>query len=109
MTLGWAVRLGTDIGTTMALRRDLDSLEEDFPNNVMELQNYLGPPKPETQVRATPGEGLKNPIWLLGSSTFGAQLAAMLGLPFAFACHFAPAYFDTAIETHRDRFQPLKP
>jgi luciferase family oxidoreductase group 1 len=74
---------GTDIETAMALRRNLDGLEEDFPNGLMELQNYFGPPKPETQVRATPGEGLKIPIWLLGSSTFSAQL----GLPFAFASH----------------------
>ena len=97
---------GTDIGTAMALRRNLDGLEEDFPNGVVELQNYLGPPKPETQVRATPGEGLKIPIWLLGSSIFSAQLAAMLGLPFAFASHFAPAYLDIAIEIYRDRFKP---
>jgi len=68
--------------------------------------NYLGPPNPETQVRATPGEGLKVPIWLLGSSTFSAKLAAMLGLPFAFASHFAPAYLDTAIEIYSERFQP---
>jgi luciferase family oxidoreductase group 1 len=97
---------GTDIGTAMALRRNLDGLEEDFPNGVVELQSYLGPPKPEAKVRATPGEGLKIPIWLLGSSIFSAQLAAMLGLPFAFAGHFAPAYLDIAIEMYRDRFKP---
>jgi luciferase family oxidoreductase group 1 len=97
---------GTDIGTAMALRRNLDGLEEDFPNGVVELQNYLGPPKPEAKVRATPGEGLKVPIWLLGSSTFSAELAAMLGLPFAFASHFAPSYFDTAVAAYREGFQP---
>ena len=97
---------GTDRMTAMALRRNLKGSEENFPNSVMELMDYLGPPKPETQVRATPGEGLKIPMWLLGSSTFSAQLAAMLGLPFAFASHFAPAYLDAAIEVYRDRFQP---
>jgi luciferase family oxidoreductase group 1 len=80
-------------------------LEEDFPNGVVELQSYLGPPIPGAKVRATPGEGLKIPIWLLGSSTFSAQLAAMLGLPFAFAGHFAPAYLDIAIEIYRDKFK----
>jgi len=97
---------GTDISTAMALRRNLSGLEEDFPNGVIDSQNYIGSPKPGTKVRATPGEGLKIPMWLLGSSTFSAQLAAMLGLPFAFASHFAPAYLDIAIETYRDRFQP---
>src|SRR5919107_1108809 len=97
---------GTDIGTAMALRRNLDGLEEDFPNSVIELRSYFDPSKPDTQVRATPGEGLNIPIWLLGSSTFSAQLAAMLGLPFAFASHFAPAYLDIAIEIYRDGFQP---
>jgi luciferase family oxidoreductase group 1 len=97
---------GTDVGTAMALRRNLDGLEEDFPNGVVELQNYLGPSQPGTKVRATPGEGLKIPIWLLGSSIFSAQLAAMLGLPFAFAGHFAPAYLDIAIEIYSDRFKP---
>ena len=97
---------GTDMVTAMALRRNLNGLEEDFPNGVIELQNYFDNPKPETQVKATPGEGLKVPIWLLGSSTFSAQLAAMLGLPFAFASHFAPSYLDAAIRIYRDRFQP---
>jgi luciferase family oxidoreductase group 1 len=104
--LGLGRAPGTDIRTAMALRRNLDDSEEDFPNNVIELMDYLGIPKPETQVRATPGEGLKIPIWLLGSSTFSAQLAAMLGLPFAFASHFAPTYLDKSIETYRNKFQP---
>jgi luciferase family oxidoreductase group 1 len=103
---GVGLASGTDKSTAMALWRSLSGLEEDFPNGVIELQNYLGSPKPGTNVRATPGEELKIPMWLLGSSTFSAQLAAMLGLPFAFAGHFAPVYLDTAIEVYRDRFQP---
>jgi luciferase family oxidoreductase group 1 len=104
--LGLGRAPGTDIVTAMALRRNLDGLEEDFPNSVMELRSYFDPPKPDTQVRATPGEGLKVPIWLLGSSLFSAQLAANLGLPYAFAGHFAPAYLDIAIEVYSDRFKP---
>ena len=104
--LGLGRAPGTDVMTAMALRRNLNGSEEDFPNSVIELMEYLGVPKPETQVRATPGEGLKIPIWLLGSSTFSAQLAAMLGLPFAFASHFAPAYLDKSIEIYRNKFKP---
>jgi luciferase family oxidoreductase group 1 len=106
--LGLGRAPGTDRMTARALRRSLDGSEEenDFPNSVIELQSYFAPPKHENKVRATPGEGLKIPMWLLGSSTFSAQLAAMLGLPFAFASHFAPAYLDAAIEIYRDRFQP---
>jgi luciferase family oxidoreductase group 1 len=104
--LGLGRAPGTDVMTAMALRRNLNGSEEDFPNSVIELMEYLGLPKPETQVRATPGEGLKIPIWLLGSSTFSAQLAAMLGLPFAFASHFAPAYLDKSIEIYRNKFKP---
>jgi len=103
--LGLGRAPGTDVMTAMALRRNLNGSEEDFPNSVIELMEYLGVPKPETQVRATPGEGLKIPIWLLGSSTFSAQLAAMLGLPFAFASHFAPAYLDKSIEIYRNKFK----
>ena len=72
----------------------------------MELKSYFDQPKPERQVRATPGEGLKVPIWLLGSSLFSAQLAAMLGLPYAFASHFAPTYLDAAVVVYRERFRP---
>lgn len=104
--LGLGRAPGTDMMTAMALRRNLNSSEEDFPNSLIELMDYLGMPKPETQVRATPGEGLKIPIWLLGSSTFSAQLAAMLGLPFAFASHFAPASLDKSIEIYRNKFKP---
>lgn len=91
--------------TAMALRRNLNGSEEDFPNSLIELQNYFETPKPGTWVRATPGEGLKIPIWLLGSSIFSAQLAAMRGLPFAFASHFAPAHLDTAVKIYRKKFQ----
>ncbi len=104
--LGLGRAPGTDRMTAMALRRNLGGSEENFPNSVMELMDYLGPSKPETHVRATPGEGLRIPMWLLGSSTFSAQLAAMLGLPFAFASHFAPTYLDAAINLYRDRFRP---
>ena len=90
----------------MALRRNLGGSEDDFPNSVMELKSYFDQPKPERQVRATPGEGLKVPIWLLGSSLFSARLAAMLGLPYAFASHFAPTYLDAAVTVYRERFQP---
>jgi luciferase family oxidoreductase group 1 len=103
--LGLGRAPGTDIRTAMALRRNLDGSEEDFPNSVIELQNYFKIPKPGTLVRATPGEGLKIPIWLLGSSIFSAQLTAMLGLPFAFASHFAPAHLDRAVKIYRDKFQ----
>ncbi|MBA3749823.1 MAG: LLM class flavin-dependent oxidoreductase [Nitrosopumilus sp.] len=104
--LGLGRAPGTDRMTAMALRRNLDSSEEDFPNSVKELLDYFSPQKPENKVRATPGEGLKIPIWLLGSSIFSAQLAALLGLPFAFASHFAPAYLDSAVTIYRERFQP---
>jgi luciferase family oxidoreductase group 1 len=106
--LGLGRAPGTDQMTAKALRRNLNTSEDDFPNSVMELMDFLGPPKPEKRVRATPGEGLKVPVWLLGSSTFSAQLAAMLGLPFAFASHFAPAYLDAAIEIYRDRFRSFE-
>jgi luciferase family oxidoreductase group 1 len=105
--LGLGRAPGTDIVTAMALRRNLGGSEEDnFPNNVMELKSYFDQPEPETQVRATPGEGLKVPIWLLGSSLFSAHLAATLGLPYAFASHFAPTYLDAAVTLYRERFQP---
>ena len=105
--LGLGRAPGTDVVTAMALRRNLGGSEEDnFPNNVMELKSYFDQPKPERQVRATPGEGLKVPIWLLGSSLFSAQLAAMLGLPYAFASHFAPTYLEAAVVVYRERFRP---
>jgi luciferase family oxidoreductase group 1 len=103
--LGLGRAPGTDRMTAMALRRNLDGSEEDFPNNVIELQDYFSVAKPGTRVRATPGEGLKIPIWLLGSSLFSAELSAMLGLPFAFASHFAPSHLNAAVQIYRDKFQ----
>src|SRR5690606_21445781 len=77
-----------------------------FPQDVVELQSYFSTPKADQKVHAVPGAGLNVPIWLLGSSLFSAQLAAVLGLPFAFASHFAPAAMMQALEVYRSRFQP---
>lgn len=96
---------GTDQLTSMALRRDLHGSVEDFPNNVQEIRNYFAN-DPTARVRAVPGEGLDVPVWLLGSSTYGAQLAGMLGLPYAFASHFAPASLHAALKVYRESFQP---
>ena len=104
--LGLGRAPGTDQRTARALRRDLGASAENFPHDVMELQALLGPLQPDQAVRAVPGAGLQVPIWLLGSSTFSAQLAAMLGLPFAFASHFAPAELMRALDLYRSRFQP---
>lgn len=97
---------GTDGLTMQALRRNLNANIEDFPKDVVELQHYLKPTQAGQRVSATPGAGTEVPIWILGSSLFGAQLAAMLGLPFAFASHFAPTYMRAAIETYRQQFKP---
>ena len=104
--LGLGRAPGTDQRTARALRRDLGASAENFPRDVMELQALLGPLQPDQAVRAVPGAGLRVPIWLLGSSTFSAQLAAMLGLPFAFTSHFAPAELMRALDVYRSRFQP---
>src|ERR1700731_3937792 len=104
--LGLGRAPGTDQRTALALRRDLEAIAENFPRDVMELQAFLGPLQPNQMVRAVPGAGLRVPIWLLGSSTFSAQLAAMLGLPFAFASHFAPSELMRALDVYRARFQP---
>jgi luciferase family oxidoreductase group 1 len=104
--LGLGRAPGTDRAAAQALRRTLASDENDFPRDVLELQDYLGDAVPGRQVRAIPGEGTKVPLWILGSSLFGAQLAAMLGLPYAFASHFAPGLMMEAIALYRDRFQP---
>ena len=104
--LGLGRAPGTDQRTARALRRDLAATAENFPHDVMELRALLGPVQPDQMVRAVPGAGLRVPIWLLGSSTFSAQLAAMLGLPFAFASHFAPAELLSALRIYRTRFQP---
>ena len=96
---------GSDQITAQALRRTPASADM-FPQDVAELMAYFRDPVPGQVVHAVPGSGLKIPIWILGSSLFGAQLAAMMGLPFAFASHFAPALLTQAIETYRSRFRP---
>lgn len=97
---------GTDQLTAHALRRTLTSHIEDFPRDLMELRDYFADDKADAQVRAVPGTGLKVPLWVLGSSLYGAQLAALLGLPYAFASHFAPAALDQALTTYRQHFVP---
>ncbi len=103
--LGLGRAPGSDRHARMALRRDPMSSDR-FPQDVMELQGYFCPAAPGQLVRAVPGEGLRVPIWLLGSSLFSARLAAMLGLPFAFASHFAPALMSQALEVYRGNFTP---
>jgi luciferase family oxidoreductase group 1 len=102
--LGLGRAPGTDQATAYALRRNLQSDENQFPRDVVELMGYFA--GDNGRVRAIPGEGLRIPVWILGSSLFGAQLAATLGLPYAFASHFAPAQMDDAIRIYRERFQP---
>jgi luciferase family oxidoreductase group 1 len=104
--LGLGRAPGGDFATMRALRRDLQQTGDDFPALLEELRGYLGPEKPGQAVRAIPGQGSNVPITLLGSSGFSAQLAAMLGLPFAFAAHFAPEYLYVAAQMYRERFQP---
>jgi luciferase family oxidoreductase group 1 len=97
---------GSDQITARAMRRTLHSSGEEFPQDVVELMSYFQPVEPGQPVQAVPGAGLDVPIWILGSSTFGAQLAAILGLPFAFASHFAPAIMMEAMAIYRARFRP---
>ena len=104
--LGLGRAPGGDFQTMRALRRDLQQSGEDFPALLEELRTYLGPERPGQAVKAIPGQGSKVPITLLGSSGFSAQLAAVLGLPFAFAAHFAPEYLYAAADLYRSRFQP---
>jgi luciferase family oxidoreductase group 1 len=104
--LGLGRAPGTDMRTARALRRNLEVSAEEFPQDVVELIGYFRPAEPGQPVRAVPGEGAEVPVWLLGSSLFSAQLAAMLGLPFAFASHFAPDLLDEALATYRSRFRP---
>jgi luciferase family oxidoreductase group 1 len=104
--LGLGRAPGTDHAAAHALRRTLKTNPEAFPHDVMEVMDYFHPPQPGQAVRAVPGAGLDVPIWILGSSTFGAQVAAALGLPFAFASHFAPAMLDEATRVYRERFTP---
>ncbi|MFA5685352.1 MAG: LLM class flavin-dependent oxidoreductase [Lysobacteraceae bacterium] len=103
--LGLGRAPGTDTATARALRRYFDSAEQ-FPHDVVELLAYFEPAAPAQPVRAIPGEGVEVEVWLLGSSLFSAQLAAQLGLPFAFASHFAPDAMDAAFKVYRERFQP---
>ena len=103
--LGLGRAPGTDMATARALRRHLESSDQ-FPEDVLELMTYLGDPVTGQQVRAIPGEGSHVPVWILGSSLYGAQLAAYLGLPYAFASHFAPALLAQAAETYRRTFRP---
>lgn len=104
--LGLGRAPGTDQTTARALRRDILHASDRFPEDVAELQQYFQTARPGQAIRAVPGEGLNVPLWLLGSSLFGAQLAAMMGLPFAFASHFAPDHLMTAINLYRANFQP---
>jgi len=104
--LGLGRAPGTDPTTARALRRFMEGSADTFPQDVLELQAYFRAPEPGQTVRAVPGGGLNVPIWLLGSSLFSAQLAAMLGLPFAFASHFAPDYLQDALTVYRSRFKP---
>lgn len=97
---------GSDQRTARALRRDLSSNADHFPQDVLELQALLGPPQPGQTIFAVPGTGLEVPLWILGSSLFGAQVAAAYGLPFGFASHFAPDALLQALQIYRARFQP---
>lgn len=103
--LGLGRAPGTDQMTLRALRRDPMSAES-FPQDVIELQKYFGTPEPGQKVLAVPGADTHVPLWILGSSLFGAQLAAVLGLPYAFASHFAPDALHQALRLYRERFQP---
>jgi len=103
--LGLGRAPGSDGQTMRALRRDLRQTGDDFPELVQELRTYLGPEKPGQVVRAIPGQGSNVPITLLGSSGFSAQLAGTLGLPFAFAAHFAPEYLYAAARLYREQFR----
>ena len=104
--LGLGRAPGTDMLTARALRRELTDSDVQFPRDVQELMGYFAEEQPGQKIRAIPGVGLKVPVWLLGSSLFSAQLAAILGLPFAFAAHFAPDLLTDALEIYRTRFEP---
>jgi luciferase family oxidoreductase group 1 len=104
--LGLGRAPGTDMRTARALRRNLSGEADSFPQDVVELQQWFAPVQPNQPVRAVPGAGMEIPIWLLGSSLYSAQLAAALGLPFAFASHFAPQAMGQALEVYRQGFRP---
>jgi luciferase family oxidoreductase group 1 len=104
--LGLGRAPGTDQITARALRRTMVGDVDRFPQDVVELMRYFQPAQPGQAVVATPGEGLDVPVWILGSSQFGAHLAAALGLPYAFASHFAPQEMEAAVAAYRARFEP---
>ncbi|MFT3757232.1 MAG: LLM class flavin-dependent oxidoreductase [Pseudoxanthomonas sp.] len=105
--LGLGRAPGTDQATARALRRYYEGAEQ-FPADVQEVLHYFEPAQPGQSVRAVPGAGLDVPVWILGSSLFGAQLAAALGLPYAFASHFAPDMMDAALQVYRRQFRASK-
>jgi luciferase family oxidoreductase group 1 len=102
--LGLGRAPGTDPLTSYALRRSFRGDTDDFPNDVAELISYLGLKDSDARIKAVPGEGTEVPVWLLGSSTYSAQLAALMGLPFAFASHFAPTYLAEGLQVYKERF-----
>ncbi len=104
--LGLGRAPGTDRPATLALRGTLADDEKAFPDRVLELMAYFRPAAPGQAVQAVPGAGVPVPLWILGSSLYGAQLAAAFGLPFAFASHFAPAHLEQAVGLYRARFRP---
>lgn len=106
--LGLGRAPGTDQAAAFAMRRNLDSDPNAFPRDVVELLEYFQPAEPGRRVRAVPGEGLDVPVWILGSSLYGAQVAAHLGLPYAFASHFAPQQMMGALAEYRTRFAPSR-
>src|SRR4029079_11456093 len=104
--LGLGRAPGTDHAAALALRRTLQANPDEFPRDVLELIDFFREAQPGQPVRAVPGAGIKVPIWILGSSLFGAQVAAALGLPFSFASHFAATMMIPAVEIYRERFRP---
>jgi len=104
--LGLGRAPGSDGATMRALRRDLRHAADEFPEDVAELQMFLGPERPGQLVKAVPGQGTNVPLYLLGSSDYTARLAAQMGLPFAFASHFAPAFLHEALDIYRSEFSP---
>ncbi|UDF04603.1 LLM class flavin-dependent oxidoreductase [Asticcacaulis sp. AND118] len=104
--LGLGRAPGTDMRTARALRRNMENGVDSFPYDVAELQAYMEPPNGTEPILAVPGSGAKVPIWVLGSSTYGAQLAAQMGLPYAFASHFAPDLLHQALRIYRQQYRP---
>lgn len=104
--LGLGRAPGTDQVTALAIRGENFNAAHNFPRDIVKLQNYFSADNARSNVRAIPGEGLEIPIWVLGSSTDSAKVAAAMGLPYAFASHFAPTYFMEAIKIYRDNFKP---